>query len=155
MRSRNARRSAVRPPPCGYLILPAYRYNRHLSASRHHADKLSRTLWRGPKRGRNPVGRGGAGSKHHLVADGSGIPLVCALTGGNRSDVAQLVPLQEAVPPVRGERGRPLRRLDTVLADCGYDHDKHRCLCASWASNRDCPSWHSTRLRPGPSEVKG
>jgi hypothetical protein len=41
MRSRNARRSAVRPPPCGYLILPAYRDNHHLSAPRHHADKLS------------------------------------------------------------------------------------------------------------------
>lgn len=41
MRSRNARRSAVRPPPCGYLTVPAYRDNRHLSASRHHANKLS------------------------------------------------------------------------------------------------------------------
>ncbi|MDP9868888.1 transposase [Streptosporangium brasiliense] len=47
-------------------------------------------------------------------------------TGGNRNDVTQLVPLLQAVPPVRGKRGRPLRRPDVVLADRGYDHDKYR-----------------------------
>ncbi|GAA3083645.1 hypothetical protein GCM10017600_44120 [Streptosporangium carneum] len=34
--------------------------------------------------------------------------------------------LLEAVPPVRGKRGRPRRRPDVVLADRGYDHDKYR-----------------------------
>jgi transposase len=48
------------------------------------------------------------------------------LTGGNRNDVTQLMPLLEAVPPVRGKRGRPRRRPDVVLADRGYDHDKYR-----------------------------
>ncbi|GAA2963811.1 hypothetical protein GCM10020227_34240 [Streptomyces flavovirens] len=32
----------------------------------------------------------------------------------------------EAVPPVRGRRGRPRRRRDVVLGDRGYDHDKYR-----------------------------
>jgi transposase len=32
------------------------------------------------------------------------------------------------VPPVRGKCGRPRRRLDAVLADRGYDHDKYRRL---------------------------
>ncbi len=29
---------------------------------------------------------------------------------------------------MRGKRGRPRRRLDVVLADRGYDHDKYRRL---------------------------
>ena len=40
--------------------------------------------------------------------------------------MTQLVPLLEAVPPVRGKRGRPRRRPDVVLGDRGYDHDKYR-----------------------------
>jgi transposase len=48
------------------------------------------------------------------------------LTGGNRNDVTQLLPLIDAVPPVRGRRGRPRRRPDTVYADRAYDHDKYR-----------------------------
>jgi hypothetical protein len=49
-----------------------------------------------------------------------------SLTGGNRNDVTQLMPLIEAVPPVRGRRGRPRRRPKKLYADRGYDHDKYR-----------------------------
>lgn len=38
------------------------------------------------------------------------------------------MPLIEAIPPVRGKRGRPRRRPDTVYADRAYDHDKYRKL---------------------------
>ncbi|MFF7240284.1 IS5 family transposase [Streptomyces collinus] len=85
----------------------------------------------GSKTGRSPVDRGRNGSKHHLITDATGIPLAATLTGGNRNDVTQLVPLLQAVPPVRGKRGRPRRRPDTVLGDRGYDHDKYRRL--AWA----------------------
>ena len=54
-----------------------------------------------------------------------------SLTGGNRNDVTQLMPLIEAVPPVRGRVGRPRRRPGRLLADRGYDHDKYRRLV--WA----------------------
>jgi transposase len=50
------------------------------------------------------------------------------LTGGNRNDITQLVPLLDAVPPIRGRRGRPRRKPDVVVADRGYDHDKYRAL---------------------------
>jgi transposase len=50
------------------------------------------------------------------------------LTGGNRNDVTQLLPLLQAVPPIRGKRGRPRRRALKVYADRGYDHDKYRAL---------------------------
>ncbi|GAA1342492.1 hypothetical protein GCM10009647_086390 [Streptomyces sanglieri] len=53
--------------------------------------------------------RGRTGSKHHLITDATGIPLAATLTGGNRNDVTQLIPLLQAVPPVRGRRGRPRR----------------------------------------------
>ena len=50
------------------------------------------------------------------------------LTGGHRNDVTQLVPLINAIPPVRGRRGQPRRRPLTLYADRGYDHDKYRRL---------------------------
>jgi transposase len=42
-----------------------------------------------------------------------------SLTGGNRNDVTQLIPLINAVPPVRGRRGRPRRRPEAIYADRG------------------------------------
>jgi transposase len=75
-----------------------------------------------------PRRSGRTGSKHHLITDATGIPLAATLTGGNRNDVTQLIPLLQAVPPVRGKRGRPRRRPDVVLGDRGYDHDKYRRL---------------------------
>src|SRR5213080_5441363 len=80
----------------------------------------------GSETGPSPVDRARTGSKHHLLVDATGIPLAWKLTGGNRHDVTQLIPLLERVPPVRGKVGRPRRRPDRVTADRGYDHDKYR-----------------------------
>ena len=80
----------------------------------------------GSQTGPSPVDRARSGSKHHLLVDASGIPLAWTVTGGNRNDVTQLAPLLERVPPVRGKPGRPRRRPDRLVADRGYDHDKHR-----------------------------
>ncbi|MEU7149984.1 IS5 family transposase [Streptomyces sp. NPDC045456] len=81
--------------------------------------------WR-PKTGRSPVGRGRPGSKHHVICDATGIPLAITLTGGNRNDIAQLIPLLAAIPRVRGRRGRLRQRPEEVCADRGYDHDGYR-----------------------------
>jgi len=51
-----------------------------------------------------------------------------SLTGGNRNDVTQLMPLLDKIPAVAGTVGRPRRRPDLLFADRGYDHDKHRRL---------------------------
>ena len=48
------------------------------------------------------------------------------LTGGNRNAITQLLPLLDAVPPVRGKVGRPRRRPARLYADRGYDHDSYR-----------------------------
>jgi hypothetical protein len=61
-----------------------------------------------------------------VITDGNGIPLAVSLTGGNRNDVLQLMPLIEAIPPVRGKVGKPRRRPETLYADRAYDHDCHR-----------------------------
>ncbi len=76
--------------------------------------------------GPSPVDRARPGSKHHLLTDSSGVPLAVTLTGGNRNDVTQLLPLVDGVGPVRGKTGRPRQRADRLLADRGYDHDKYR-----------------------------
>lgn len=81
---------------------------------------------RGIHTGPSPVDRGRAGSKHHLITDGHGTPLAVLLTGGNRNDVTQLLPLLDAIPPVRGRVGRPRRKPDSLFADRGYDHDRYR-----------------------------
>ncbi|WP_220289438.1 IS5 family transposase [Streptomyces sp. MBT84] len=85
-----------------------------------------RAMKGGPKTGPSPVDRARTGSKHHVITEGHGIPLAVSLTGGNRNDVTQLVPLLQAVPPIRGRRGRPRQRPVALYADRGYDHDKYR-----------------------------
>jgi len=54
--------------------------------------------------------------------------LAWSVTGVNRNDVTQLLPLLDAVPSVRGRPGRPRRRPERLIADRGYDHDKYRRL---------------------------
>ena len=62
------------------------------------------------------------------MVDASGIPLAWSVTGGNRNDVTQLIPLLDEVPPVRGAVGRLRFRPASLVADRGYDHDTHRRL---------------------------
>jgi transposase len=72
------------------------------------------------KTGPSPVDRSRSGSKHHLIACGRGTPLAASLTGGNRNDITQMIPLVDAVPPVRGRRGRPRRRPGELYGDRAY-----------------------------------
>ncbi|ONY64904.1 IS5 family transposase [Burkholderia cenocepacia] len=82
--------------------------------------------WGGPKTGPNPTDRARPGSKHHIVTDANGTPLAAILTGANVHDVTQLLPLIDAIPPIRGLRGHPLQRPRVVYADRGYDSERHR-----------------------------
>lgn len=102
---------------------------------------------RGPKTVRSPVDRGRTGSKHHLITDATGIPIAVTPTGGNRNDVTQLIPLLQAVPPVRGKRGRPRRRPDVVLGDRGYDRQVPPPRPRAGREATDRATRHRTRLR--------
>jgi len=61
-----------------------------------------------------------------LITDAGGIPLAATVTGANAHDVTQLLPLVEAIPPVRGKRGRPRKRPRRVQGDRAYDSEPHR-----------------------------
>lgn len=80
----------------------------------------------GGKTGPNPTDRRKPGSKHHLITDAQGIPLAAILTGANRHDVTQLLPLVKAIPTVGGKRGRPRKKPDRVQGDRAYDSRPHR-----------------------------
>ena len=54
------------------------------------------------------------------------MPLAVTLTGGNRNDITQLLPLVDGITPVPGKVGRPRQRPDRIVADRGYDHDSYR-----------------------------
>jgi transposase len=88
-------------------------------------------LFKGALTGPSPADRARTGSKHHLICDAHGIPLLATLTGGHRNDVTQLLPLVDGIGPIAGKRGRPRQRPDQIIADRGDDHDKYRR--ALWA----------------------
>jgi transposase len=74
-------------------------------------------VWGGAKTGPSPVDRSRGGSKHHLIACGRDTPLAVSLTGGNRADITQMLPLVDTIPPVPGRRGRPRRRPAKLYGD--------------------------------------
>lgn len=111
------------------MLLAELRAADMLDLSRASVDSSHlRAMKGGKKTGPSPVDRGKTGSKHHLIliVEAHGIPLATTLTGGNRNDVTQLIPLIEAVPQIRGKRGRPLQRPRHLYADRGYDHEIYR-----------------------------
>jgi len=108
-----------------------------LLAELHEADKIDwsraavdsahvRALGGGTSTGPSPVDRGRPGSKHHAVVERHGIPLATTTTAANTPDVTALPRVVDAVPPVRGRRGRPRRRPKRLYGDRGYDSDPHR-----------------------------
>ncbi|WP_424186244.1 IS5 family transposase [Actinokineospora sp. G85] len=98
-----------------------------LSAALLDSTRL-RAGQRGDHVGPSPVDRGKPGSKHPLITDAHGTPLAVTLTGGDRDDVTRLIPLIDAIPPIRGVVGKPKQRPRRLYADRGHDHDKYRRL---------------------------
>ncbi|MFD8273206.1 transposase [Streptomyces flaveolus] len=80
------------------------------------------------------------GSKHHVITDGQGIPLAVSLTGGNRSDVTQLLPLLDKIPAVAGVVCRPRRRVSPST------RPEQRCTFFPAPAFLSC-SWDSPPLR--------
>lgn len=92
----------------------------------HSGQFLGTCSFWGHQTGPNPTDRRKLGSKHHLITEAGGIPLAVILTGANAHDVTQLMPLVEAIPPIRGKRGRPRQKPAMVQGDRGYDSQSHR-----------------------------
>ncbi|KKB60777.1 transposase, partial [Robbsia andropogonis] len=108
------------------VLLGKLRAAGQIDLSRVVVDSPSvRAIGAGTKTG-HPVYRARPGSKHHVATDANGVPLSISLTGANRHDVTQLLPLIDAIPAIRSIRGRPLQMPQVVLADRGYDSESHR-----------------------------
>jgi transposase len=75
----------------------------------------------GDQTGPNPTDRGKPGTKRHLVVDRWGIPLAVRMSGANRHDSQLLVTMVDAIPPIKGRRGRPRKRPKKLHADKAYD----------------------------------
>jgi len=80
----------------------------------------------GGKTGPSPVDRRKNGSKHAVIVDAKGAPLVSATTAANVPDVTVTIELVDAIPPVRGKPGRPRRRPGELYGDRGFDSDPVR-----------------------------
>jgi IS5 family transposase len=79
--------------------------------------------------GPNPTDRGELGSKYHLLVDRHGVPLAACLSAANTHDSMLLEAVVDAVPPVKGPRGRPGRprqRPVKLHLDKGYDYPRCR-----------------------------
>ncbi|WP_201698511.1 IS5 family transposase [Paraburkholderia hiiakae] len=108
-------------------LLAELRRRGQLDMARAIVDSSSiRANGSGKKTGPNPTDRRKLGSKHHIIVDAQGIPLAVILTGANVHDVTQLDALVDAIPCLRGKRGRPLRKPKIVQGDRGYSSDAHR-----------------------------
>ena len=80
----------------------------------------------GDATGPSPVDRRKPGSKHHILTDGHGIPIVAKTTAANRNDVTEILALVNDVPAIAGQRGFPRYRFESLYADRGYDSEPVR-----------------------------
>ena len=68
--------------------------------------------------------------------NGHGVPLVCLLSGANRHDCKLFAPAMDALPHIKGKRGRPRTRPRKVHADKGYDYP----MCRQYLQRRGIAS---------------
>lgn len=93
---------------------------------RRRGQRLDPGAKRGAQTGPNPTDRRKPGSKHHLLTDANGLPIVARLTGANRHDSTQLLSLVNDVPAIKGKPGAPRYRFDKLVADRAYDCEADR-----------------------------
>jgi len=85
----------------------------------------------GEHTGRNPTDRGKLGTKHHLLVDERGLPLVAQISGAQVHDSRFLIPLVESIPAVKGLAGRARKRPGKLHADRAYASRSHRAWLRS------------------------
>src|SRR5205807_10389257 len=70
----------------------------------------------GPKKGTN----------RPLPVAGPGTPRAVRLTGANRPDAPEALPLIDDIPPIHGRRGRPRRKPKALYGDGAYGTRRNR-----------------------------
>ncbi len=87
-------------------------------------------------------------SKHHMITEAHGIPLAVSLTGGNRNDVAQLLPAIQAIR-CAGRCGRP-RSSQALRVGIVVERSLAPDLATQPKVPGNCPSgtsWQSAKSR--------
>ena len=79
----------------------------------------------GAQTGPNPTDRGKAGTKHHLIVDGNGIPLASCITGANEHEIHSMIPLVNSIPVVKFKTDRKRKTPKILQADKAYDSVLH------------------------------
>jgi transposase len=111
------------------LLLAALRRIDQLDLSLTVVDSSStRAVGAGELTGPNPTDRRKPGTKQHLLVDRHGVPLEVRVTGANRHDVLQIIPLVVNMPHIRGKVGHPIEKPKRVQADRAYDDSSVRAL---------------------------
>lgn len=64
-----------------------------------------------------------------MIVERGGVPLAVRLTAANVNECTVLEVMLDAIPPVRGTRGRPRRRPEKLHADKAYDTAACRRAC--------------------------
>jgi transposase len=106
------------------LLLAALRKAGKLDLSLAIVDSsTSRAVGGGDDTGPNPTDRRKLGTKQHLLVDRHGVPLEIRITGANRSDVREIIPLIVNLEPIGGKPGPPISHPEVVQADRAY-HDQ-------------------------------
>ena len=90
---------------------------------------------RRPKTGPNPTDRGRSGSKHCLLTDAGGIPLVVQLQSANQHDVNTCLPLVIEMPAVAGKPGRPKQKPTVWSPTKRSTANRYDNCCVGSASN--------------------
>ena len=89
-----------------------------------------RAIGGGDDTGPNPTDRGKFGTKHHVLTDAQGIPLVVTVTGTNTADGTELLPLVDSIPDLSGDISAKADDKPTqpekIYADRAYDSEPHR-----------------------------
>ena len=105
------------------LLLAALRKAGKIDLSLAIVDSsTSRAVGGGDETGPNPTDRRKPGTKQHLLVDRNGVPLEIRITGANRHDVREIIPLVVNMPAIAGMPGHPLSKPQAVQADRAY-HD--------------------------------
>jgi transposase len=91
---------------------------------------IVRAFGGGEATGPSPVDRRKPGSKHTLLVDRHGAPMVIRTAGANVSEHNQIITVVLNFPKVPGKPGRPKEHPGSVYADRGFDSDATRWLLA-------------------------
>ena len=111
--------------PAGPPRSPRSRGATGLVEGRRGQPELPRCFW-GALTGKNPTDRAKKGSKRHLLVDRNGTPMAVRITGAQRNESLEAMPLLDDVPPIQQPRGGRRRRPEALHGDRQYGTPRNR-----------------------------